>query len=102
MDAPHDPHRRSFLDTPAESDFPIQNLPYGVFRPAPGAAPRVGVAIGDWILDLAELEARGLFAGPVLRGRSVFQVPGLNAFMALGAAAWRFAGQRHDQWVAAG
>ncbi|MGA8652449.1 MAG: fumarylacetoacetase, partial [Xanthobacteraceae bacterium] len=47
----HDPARKSFVDTAnaPESDFPIQNLPFGVFRPAPGASPRVGVAIGDQI-----------------------------------------------------
>ena len=45
----HDPARRSFVESAnaADCDFPIQNLPFGVFRPAPGATPRVGVAIGD-------------------------------------------------------
>jgi len=41
-----------------ESHFPIQNLPYGVFRPKAGGPPRVGVAIGDLVLDLALLETR--------------------------------------------
>ena len=42
-----------------DCEFPIQNLPYGVFS-QPGAAPCCGVAIGDMILDLAACEARGL------------------------------------------
>jgi fumarylacetoacetase len=45
----HDPTRRSFVETAnrPDGDFPIQNLPFGVFRPSREAPPRVGVAIGD-------------------------------------------------------
>src|ERR1700761_4330012 len=51
----HDPSRKSFIESANQSgcDFPIQNLPFGVFHPAAGAPPRVGVAIGDQILDVA-------------------------------------------------
>ncbi|MGR3199177.1 MAG: fumarylacetoacetase [Paracoccus sp. (in: a-proteobacteria)] len=63
-------------------DFPIQNLPYGVFSTA-GGDPRCGVAIGDMIVDLAALEARGL-----LDGGGTFSAPQLNGFMALGRPAW--------------
>ena len=67
------------------SDFPVQNLPYGVFRVGE-AAPRCGVAIGDLILDLCELEKAGLIdAGP---GPPVFCEPALNAFMGRGKAVW--------------
>ena len=76
------PALRSFVSVAPEAHFPIQNLPYGVFM------PRAGVAIGDWVLDLAVLEERGFFSGPELRGRIVFQRPALNAFLALGPAAW--------------
>jgi fumarylacetoacetase len=72
-----------------ESHFPIQNLPYGVFRRRTDEAPRVGVAIGDFVLDLAVLEARGLLATPALQDRRVFTAPSLNTFMALGRRAWR-------------
>jgi len=51
----HDPSRQSFVaaaNAPG-CDFPIQNLPFGIFRPAPGEPPRIGVAIGDRILDVA-------------------------------------------------
>ena len=49
---PNDPSLRSFIDVDPVSDFPIQNLPYGVFSAKDGLAPRVGVAIGDYVLDL--------------------------------------------------
>jgi fumarylacetoacetase len=51
----HDPTRRSFVASAnaADSEFPIQNLPFGVFGPAAGLPARVGVAIGDQVLDVA-------------------------------------------------
>ena len=94
---------RSFIDVPAGSDFPIHNLPYGVFRPGADARPRIGVAIGNQVLDLSVLAGRGLLAGPELGDGSVFSEPTLNAFMALGRPAWREARQtltrllRHDE-----
>ena len=51
---------RSFISVSPESDFPIQNLPYGIFKPREGS-PRAGVAIGDLILDLAVIEELGHF-----------------------------------------
>ena len=59
----HDPARRSFVESANApgNDFPIQNLPFGVFRPAAEQQPRVGVAIGDQILDVAA-------AGPSFKG----------------------------------
>ena len=61
MSHPNDPKLRSFIPVDPTSDFPIQNLPYGVFS-ARGLAPRVGIAIGDYVLDLWELEQDGRFA----------------------------------------
>jgi fumarylacetoacetase len=78
----NDPALRSFLDIAPESHFPIQNLPFGVFRR--DAEPHIGVAIGTWILDLTTLEAD--------RTRPNRQVIGqrtLNALMAAGSSAWR-------------
>ena len=57
----------SWLQVPADSHFPVQNLPYGVFAPV-GGSPRVGVAIGDQVLDLAGLASDGLLGA---RGRSL-------------------------------
>ena len=85
MPHPNDPKLRSFIDVDPTSDFPIQNLPYGVFSSKDGLAPRVGVAIGDYVLDLWELEQDGrLDVGEL----GVFAAPTLNAFMALGPKVW--------------
>lgn len=57
LDETHDPARTSWVTgADGHADFPVQNLPLGVFSP-PGAGPRIGVAIGDQILDLASVGA---------------------------------------------
>ena len=68
LDGTHDPRLRSWVESANAPgcDFPIQNLPFGVFRRRKSReAPRGGVAIGDRILDLAAL---GLQTGPTLNG----------------------------------
>ncbi|QOZ22643.1 fumarylacetoacetase [Bradyrhizobium sp. CCBAU 51753] len=85
MPHPNDPSLRSFIDVAPTSDFSIQNLPYGVFSSKDGLPPRIGVAIGDYVLDLWELEQDSrLDVGPL----GVFSMPSLNAFMALGPKVW--------------
>jgi fumarylacetoacetase len=79
---------RSFIKIAKDSHFPIQNLPFGVFQPKQGN-PRVGVAIGDLILDLSVLEELGHFRSPEFHDRHVFSQDSLNAFLALGHPAWR-------------
>ena len=66
----------SWVPVPPDSPFPIQNLPYGVFSVA-GRPARVGVAIGDHVLDLAPTLGDDQFAGP-----------SLAPFLARGRAAW--------------
>jgi len=78
---------KSFIDVAPDSHFPIQNLPFGVFRPANGDA-RVGVAIGEFVLDLSVLEELGHFRGPEFQERAVFSENALNGFLALGRPAW--------------
>ena len=77
---------RSWVDsanTP-ETDFPLNNLPYGVF--STGAdEPRCGVAIGGMIVDVAALEAAGVLAAA---DEPVFDLPFWNDFMELGPQAW--------------
>ena len=85
MSHPNDPKLKSFIDVAPDSDFPIQNLPYGVFSTPTSAQRRVGVAIGDVVLDLAVLEAEGLLK---TGADGVFAQGALNAFMALGPKAW--------------
>src|SRR3974377_1065236 len=82
---PNDPKLRSFVAVDPTSDFPIQNLPYGVFSAKDGLAPRVGVAIGDHVLDFWELaqDCRIEVVEP-----AVFAAPTLNPFMALGPQVW--------------
>ena len=82
-------------------DFPIQNLPYGVFSSQADSKPRVGVAIGDAILDLAVLEEAGLLR-PAGEGARVFDQPRLNPFIALGRDAWRATRARLTELLDAG
>ncbi|KAJ7516895.1 hypothetical protein O6H91_21G003300 [Diphasiastrum complanatum] len=79
----------SFVPVAPDSHFPIQNLPYGVFRPNAEASPRPGVAIGDHVLDLSVLARAGLFSGPLLTNSDCFLQSSLNSFMALGRPAWK-------------
>ena len=75
----------NFIPVDSISDFPIQNLPYGVFSAKDGLAPRVGVAIGDYVLDVWQLaqDCRIDVVEP-----AVFAAPQLNPFMALGPTVW--------------
>ena len=63
VNATHDPARRSWVESAnvPDSDFPIQNLPFGVFR-TDGTA-RGGVALGEFIIDLAHLHAKSVLSG---------------------------------------
>ncbi|KAL5019937.1 hypothetical protein ScPMuIL_002829 [Solemya velum] len=78
----------SFIHVSPESHFPIQNLPYGVFSTGDNDQPRIGVAIGDQILDLSVVGH--LFDGPILKKKqNVFKKKSLNKFMGLGREAWK-------------
>lgn len=80
-----DPALRSWVPVPEGSDFPIQNLPYGVFRDATGA--RCGVAIGDAVFDLARAESVGVFENLGLE-RDTFRTDSLNRFLAHNRGVW--------------
>ncbi|MBA3259619.1 MAG: fumarylacetoacetase, partial [Gemmatimonadales bacterium] len=67
------------------TDFPIQNLPFGVFRPREDdESARVGIAIGDRILDLTACHDEGRFTGSAERAAEACAAPSLNLLMALG------------------
>lgn len=85
LNATHDPARRSWVDSANrdDADFPIQNLPFGIFRRA-GEAARGGVAIGDRIVDLAALAQSGLLAAAAAEAARAASGPTLNPLMALG------------------
>ena len=76
----------SFIEIDKNSDFPIQNLPYGIFQLLGDDNPRVGVAIGSYILDLAILEEKGVFGNR--ESKFVFNRRYLNNFMKQGKKFW--------------
>jgi len=78
----------SFIEVAPDHHFPIQNLPYGVFSTAENSKPRIGVALGDYVVDLYTLSEKGIFTGPQLSDGSVFREESLNKFMGLGRPAW--------------
>ena len=101
----HDASVKSWLASANEpgSDFPIQNLPFGVFRRAGGhEAFRGGVAIGDQIIDLAAVAASPVLEGLPQLAAQACAAPALNDFLAMGPVAWRalrhalFAALHHD------
>ena len=77
---------KSFIDIAPDSHFSLENLPFGVFKPRDGDA-RIGVALGDYVVDLAALQEAGHF--PDLKDRQVFARDSLNEFLALGRSAWK-------------
>ncbi|MGH7029929.1 MAG: fumarylacetoacetase [Stellaceae bacterium] len=85
IDETHDPRRQSWVASAnGHSEFPIQNLPLGVFSPPSGAAARGGMAIGDMILDLgAALEAE-LFSSEARQAAEAASGAALNPLMAQG------------------
>ncbi|MDZ7772541.1 MAG: fumarylacetoacetase [Balneolaceae bacterium] len=107
MHATNDPELESFVDVDPQSHFSIQNLPYGVARPKSGETeppgePFICTAIGDFVVNLAELEAAGHFDGPELEGTKVFHSSTLNRFMSLGRPAWREARVTLSKLLSAG
>ncbi|WP_165848041.1 fumarylacetoacetase [Paraburkholderia lacunae] len=88
LQATLDPSRKSWIESANEStnDFSIQNLPFGIFSDRNNATRRVGVAIGDAIVDLAALEAAGVLN---VSKEGVFARDTLNDFISLGRDAWR-------------
>lgn len=91
LDATHDPTLRSWVESAQEAgaDFPIQNLPFGVFSTPEEATPRIGVAIGTMILDLRACVGHGALDGLPDDVRSALSTSSLNALMAQGRAASR-------------
>jgi len=87
----HDAAVRSFVASAnaAATDFPIQNLPFGVVRRrGMSEAWRGAIAIGDEVLDLGALSRTGLVTGEAATALAACAQPTLNAFMALGPHAW--------------
>src|SRR5215467_10988228 len=79
---------RSFIEVSPDSHFSLENLPFGVFEPK-RCKTRVGVAVGDLIIDLSALEELGHFRSQEFHNQRVFSEDSLNSFLALGRPAWR-------------
>lgn len=85
LNGTHDPARRSWVEGAhaANTDFPIQNLPFGVFRRG-GGEPRGGVAIGARVVDLRALLSTGLLDGEARRAAEAAAGPDLAPLLAIG------------------
>ncbi|HZG95680.1 MAG TPA: fumarylacetoacetase [Mycobacteriales bacterium] len=77
----------SWVPVPAGSDFTIDNLPYGVWS-RPDGERRIGVAIGDRVLDLAAVSAAGLLDDAIPDAARVFGAKSINELMSRGRPAW--------------
>lgn len=86
MDKTTAPDLKTWVNVRDNSPFPIQNLPYGIFK-YENKKPRIGVAIGDYVLDLAFLYRKG-YLDNLFLNENVFKSRSLNKFIALGRAYW--------------
>jgi fumarylacetoacetase len=82
------PQLRSFIEVKPESPFPIQNLPYGVCHSRKNGKTFICTAIGEYVVNLMELEVAGLFRQSRLGDEKVFHERKLNKFMSLGHDTW--------------
>jgi len=83
MSKANNPNLTSWIAVKPESDFPIQNLPFGIFK-TKDKTPRVGVAIGEHILDLSAIAEANLFSNIPWTYNGELAAPTLNRFIALG------------------
>jgi len=86
LDATHDPQLRSWVESANDgvTDFPVQNLPFGAFSPHAEATPRIGVAIGDRVLDVTAVLDAGLMADEAAVAAQACRSGVLNDLMGLG------------------
>ncbi|HEU4565910.1 MAG TPA: fumarylacetoacetase [Gemmatimonadaceae bacterium] len=91
IDDTHDPDLQCWVESAHEpgTDFPIQNLPFGVFSRRGGAGARVGVAIGREVLDVTTCLDEGLLDGVAAEAARHCAVGALNPLMSLGREHWR-------------
>ena len=87
MIAANNPNLTSWVEVPAQSDFPIQNIPFGVFK-TESMKPRVGSRIGDFVIDLKSLFVLGYFENLPFEMQD-FDTDSLNTLMKKGKLATR-------------
>ena len=83
----NDPNRKSWIEVASHSDFPIQNIPFGIFKKSDKTIC-VGSRIGDYAIDLNALHKLNYFDGISL-DRDIFNKKTLNDFLKLGKPIWR-------------
>lgn len=88
----NDPHRKSWLEVPQNSDFPIQNIPFGVFLTKDDVIT-IGTRIGDYAIDLGALQQLNYFEGIELTD-DMFMQDTLNDFISDGKKTWRLVRNR--------
>ncbi|MBN2173097.1 MAG: fumarylacetoacetase [Bacteroidales bacterium] len=89
----NNPELESWIDVPAGSDFPIQNIPFGVIRKSNGKI-RCASRIGNYTIDLYALAKNGYMDGTGIKDRKVFRKDKLNDFIAGGKPVWKAVRQR--------
>ena len=98
----NDPLLRSWVESAnsSDTDFPIQNLPFGVFsrKAGPCEVRRVGVAIGDFVFDIAEAWPE-LYEDDPMLGVELFDEPVLNVFLAAGREIWTLVRETISGWL---
>lgn len=92
----------SWVEVARDSDFPLDNLPYGAFVRGAADGARLGVALGDTIVDLHVLARAGLFDAALRDARAVLCAPNLNPLLACGVTAWRTVRSRLTELLRAG
>ncbi|MBL8051160.1 MAG: hypothetical protein JNM46_08060, partial [Anaerolineales bacterium] len=75
----------TFIEISPNSDFPIQNLPYGIFSTKENPSPRVCTRLGEFVIDLSILDEENLFG----KQYNLFNEPSLNKFMSAGKNVWK-------------
>ena len=101
----HNPDRYSWVATANDpaTDFPLQNLPFGIFRPkGSDEAGRVGVAIGTQIVDVGACHREGVFLGEAAVAADACSGDTLNPLLALAPAQWSALRRRLSEILAAG
>jgi fumarylacetoacetase len=87
MDKTNDPSLRSWIRVEEDSDFPIQNIPFGIIQ-RKGTSPHVATRIGDTVIDIYILAKKGLLDQSRI-DPEIFDSDTLNPFMSLGKPYWR-------------
>jgi len=85
----NNPANGTWLPTEKQTDFSIQNIPFGVFKPKNRTNPRVGTRIGKRVIDLAAIAGKGYLKDEGAGNKEVFQCDNLNKFISLGKPVWR-------------